>query len=181
MIDLHSHTFFSDGVLLPAELVQRAEQKGLEALAITDHVDSSNLDFVLPRIIRVARDLNRHHKTKLLAGVELTHVPPEQYAELTAKARELGAQIVVAHGETLVEPVPAGTNMAALEAGVDLLAHPGLLSEAEAKLAAEKGIMVELSARKGHCLGNGRSVAMAPQVRSQADREHRQPRPGRFD
>ncbi len=161
MIDLHSHTFFSDGELVPAELVQRAEQKGLEAIAITDHVDSSNLDFVLPRIIKVAADLNRYHKTKVLAGVELTHVPPGQYAQLTARARELGAQIVVAHGETLVEPVPEGTNLAALEAGVDLLAHPGMLSAEEAKLAAEKGIMIEISARKGHALGNGRSVVMA--------------------
>ena len=161
MIDLHSHTFFSDGVLLPAELVQRAEQKGLEAIAITDHADSSNLDFILPRIIKVAADLNQYHATKVLAGVELTHVPPQQIDELTRRARELGAQIVLVHGETLVEPVPPGTNLAALEAGVDLLAHPGLLNDKEARLAAEKGIMIEISARKGHALGNGRSVVMA--------------------
>jgi putative hydrolase len=161
VIDLHCHTFFSDGALVPAELLQRCEAMGHKAIAITDHMDSSNLDFALPRILKAAADLNQHHNTKLLAGCELTHVPPQAFAGLVEQARGLGAQIVVAHGESLVEPVAPGTNLAALKAGVDLLAHPGLLSEEEAQLAADKGILVELSARKGHCLGNGRTVRMA--------------------
>lgn len=36
-IDLHSHTYYSDGVLSPTELVLRAVEKGVDALAITDH------------------------------------------------------------------------------------------------------------------------------------------------
>ena len=36
-IDLHSHTHCSDGILSPAELVQRAAEKGVDVLAITDH------------------------------------------------------------------------------------------------------------------------------------------------
>jgi 3',5'-nucleoside bisphosphate phosphatase len=36
-IDLHSHTLCSDGVLSPADLVTRAAEKGVDALAITDH------------------------------------------------------------------------------------------------------------------------------------------------
>jgi len=51
MIDLHTHTLFSDGVLLPAELARRAQVLGYQALAMTDHVDSSNLEFVLPRLV----------------------------------------------------------------------------------------------------------------------------------
>lgn len=35
--DLHSHTLRSDGVLTPAELVQRAADKGVDVLALTDH------------------------------------------------------------------------------------------------------------------------------------------------
>ncbi len=35
--DLHSHTHCSDGVLSPAELVARAAERGVDALAITDH------------------------------------------------------------------------------------------------------------------------------------------------
>lgn len=37
MIDLHSHTHFSDGDLSPADLISRASERGLEYLAITDH------------------------------------------------------------------------------------------------------------------------------------------------
>ncbi len=155
MIDLHTHTLFSDGELLPAELVRRAAAMGHRGIALTDHVDSSNLEFVLPRLLQAARDLNRHHQVRVLAGVEFTHLPPAMFAELVPRARELGAQIIVAHGETLAEPVQPGTNRAALEAGVDILAHPGLISAEEAELAAERGILLEISARKGHCLANG--------------------------
>ncbi|WP_068812136.1 PHP domain-containing protein [Pseudohongiella nitratireducens] len=37
MIDLHSHTHFSDGDLSPSRLLSRAHERGLEYLAITDH------------------------------------------------------------------------------------------------------------------------------------------------
>jgi hypothetical protein len=104
----------------------------------------------------VVDELNHHHKVRALAGVELTHVPPELINDLTLQARDLGADIVVVHGETIVEPVPPGTNRAAIEAGVDLLAHPGLITAGEVALAAENGVHLEISARKGHSLGNGR-------------------------
>ncbi|HHO48169.1 MAG TPA: histidinol phosphate phosphatase domain-containing protein [Desulfobacteraceae bacterium] len=161
MIDLHTHTFFSDGALVPAEHLRRFEVMGYKAVAITDHADSSNLDFIVPRIVRAAADLNPHSRTRLIPGIELTHVPPALFRELAGRARELGALLVVAHGETPVEPVIPGTNRAALEAGIDLLAHPGFITEEEAGLAAEKGILLELSARKGHCLTNGHVARMA--------------------
>jgi histidinol phosphatase-like PHP family hydrolase len=161
MIDLHTHTLFSDGALVPAEHLRRFEELGYEAVAITDHADSSNMDFVIPRIVRAAEDLNPYSRTRLIPGIELTHVPPAMIGKLTEKARQLGALVVVAHGETPVEPVLPGSNRAALEAGVDLLAHPGLISEDDARLAAEKNILLELSARKGHCLTNGHVARMA--------------------
>lgn len=161
MIDLHTHTLFSDGELLPAELIQRADAMGHRGIALTDHVDSSNLDFTLPRLRAVVNEMNHHHKVRALAGVELTHVPPELINDLTMQARDMGADIVVVHGETIVEPVPPGTNRAAIEAGVDLLAHPGLITVEEVALAAKKGVHLEISARKGHCLGNGHVAALA--------------------
>jgi predicted metal-dependent phosphoesterase TrpH len=36
-VDLHSHTFFSDGTLSPEDLVGRARQRELVVLAVTDH------------------------------------------------------------------------------------------------------------------------------------------------
>ncbi len=161
MIDLHTHSIFSDGELVPAEHLRRVESMGYEAVAITDHADSSNLDFIIPRIVKVAEDLNRFSQTKLLPGIELTHIPPQMFGELVSRARELGAKIIVGHGETVMEPVYAGTNLAAIQAGVDILAHPGFITKDEARLAAEKGVFLELTCRKGHSLTNGYVAGIA--------------------
>ena len=78
------------------------------------------------------------------------------------KAKGLGAQIVIVHGETIKEPVAQGTNRAALECPeVDVLAHPGLLTEEEGALAAQRDICLELSARSGHSLTNGLVARLA--------------------
>ena len=161
MIDLHTHSIFSDGELVPAEHLRRVESMGYEAVAITDHADSSNLDFIIPRIVKVAEDLNRFSQTKLIPGIELTHIPPQMFGELVSRARELGAKIIVGHGETVMEPVYAGTNLAAIQAGVDILAHPGFITKDEARLAAEKGVFIELTCRKGHSLTNGHVAGIA--------------------
>lgn len=155
MIDLHTHSLFSDGVLVPSELVRRAVMKGYKVIAITDHADASNLDFTIPRVTAACRELSRRWKITALPGIEITHVPPETFGELTQKARSLGAVVVVAHGETLVEPVHPGTNRAAIEVGVDILAHPGLLTPSEAAAAARRGVALEITTRKGHSLSNG--------------------------
>ena len=161
MIDLHTHCLFSDGELVPSELVRRAEATGYRAIAITDHGDASNADFIIPRLIRVSRELSAAGRTKVIPGLELTHVPPGLIAGLVLEARGLGAQIVVVHGETIVEPVAPGTNLAAIEAGVDILAHPGLISESEGALAAAKGVFLEITTRKGHSLTNGHVLKIA--------------------
>jgi histidinol phosphatase-like PHP family hydrolase len=161
MIDFHTHTLFSDGELIPAELVRRAVVRGYEAIAITDHGDQSNIDFIVPRVVRVSRILALAHHIRVIPGIELTHVPPQHIAELALEARRLGAMIVIVHGETLVEPVMPGTNEAALQADIDILAHPGLISEDEVKLAKKKKVFLEITARKGHSLTNGHVVKMA--------------------
>ncbi len=161
MIDFHTHTFLSDGELIPSELVRRAANIGYRAIAITDHVDGSNLDLVLPRILKIAAELNRFQETFVIPGVELTHVPPGQIPELVQQARQMGAVLVVCHGESPVEPVAPGTNKAALSANVDILAHPGFLTGDEAGLAAAKGVHLEITSRHGHSLTNGHVARMA--------------------
>jgi putative hydrolase len=161
MIDLHTHTLFSDGALLPSELARRAQVLDYKALAMTDHVDSSNLDFVLPRLVAVCADLQPEMSITLIPGVEITHVPPVSIGPLAAKARDLGAKIVIVHGESVMEPVCPGTNHAALESDIDILAHPGLITLAEAELAAENGICLEITTRRGHSITNGHVAGMA--------------------
>ncbi len=161
MIDLHTHTFLSDGALGPAELVRRAEHAGYRAIGITDHADASNLDNIISALVQFTRESQPFLKVRVIPGVELTHVPPGQIAGLVRRARQLGARLVVLHGETITEPVAMGTNRAGIEAGVDILAHPGLISEEEVRLAASNGVHLEVSARYSHGLGNGRVVSLA--------------------
>jgi len=161
MIDLHTHTLFSDGVLLPSEIVQRAYTIGYQAIALTDHMDMSNIDFIVPRIVEAAKELSEHLPLTIIPGAEITHAPPKLISKLVEKARRLGAKIIVVHGETIVEPVIPGTNRAAIEAGVDILSHPGLISIEEAALAKEKGVALEITSRKGHSLSNGHVAKMA--------------------
>jgi len=162
MIDLHTHSLLSDGELLPSELVRRAEVMGYRAIAITDHSDASNIDFVIERIVNVCNELKA--AIPVIPGVELTHIPPSQIGLMVKKARDLGARLVLVHGETVVEPVSQGTNRAAIEAGGDILAHPGLLTPEDAMLAAEKGVCLELTARKGHSLSNGHVASVAKKI-----------------
>ena len=160
MIDLHSHTFFSDGELVPAEHARRAEVQGVEVLGITDHADASNVQECIERVERAKDDA----PIRLLSGVEVTHVPPEKIERIVGMARDAGADIVVAHGETPVEPVVEGTNRAAIEAGVDVLGHPGLIRREDAERAAERGIRLEITARGGHSLANGHVARVAEEV-----------------
>lgn len=166
MIDLHTHSIFSDGELIPAELAQRAFAAGYRVLAITDHVDHSNIDFIIPRIVKVCSKITEDRKIKVLPGVEITHVAPSQIADIAGEARKLGAKIIIVHGQTIVEPVPAGTNLAALKSSIDILAHPGILTEEEARLAADRGIYLEITTRRGHSFSNGHVAQIAKKFKA---------------
>jgi putative hydrolase len=161
VIDFHTHTLLSDGVLVPAELVRRANYVGYRAIGLADHVDGSNLAMVVRSIVKVAAELNRFQDTFVIPGAEITHAPPAQISELVSEARAMGAVLVVVHGESPVEPVAPGTNRAAIEARPDILAHPGFITAEEARLAAEHGVLLEITARHGHSLTNGHVARIA--------------------
>ncbi len=160
MMDLHTHSLLSDGELLPSELARRYEERGFKAVSITDHADLSNLEFVVKSIVEFCAQWPKN-RIKVIPGIELTHLPLNQFKGVVEYARQNGIKIIVAHGETIVEPVLKGTNRAALEAGVDILSHPGLICEEEVKLAAKNKIFLEISTRRGHCLGNGHVAKLA--------------------
>ena len=162
MYDFHTHTFLSDGVLSPIELIRRAYVRGYRAMAVTDHVGLGNVEFVLKTLIIDCAQATKRWDILVLPGVEITHVPKDDIDLVARTAKEMGAKLVAVHGETPVEPVEPGTNEAALRSDyVDVLAHPGLITYEEARLAAEKGIYLEGSARKGHSLANGHVVKTA--------------------
>jgi histidinol phosphatase-like PHP family hydrolase len=97
-----------------------------------------------------------------IPGVELTHVPCDAIDDVARRAKHLGAWIVVVHGETSVEPVQEGTNLAAVKSEyVDVLAHPGQMTQEVAELAASNGIFIEITTRRGHCITNAHVAELA--------------------
>jgi len=165
MYDFHTHTFLSDGVLSPIELIRRALVRGYRAIGVTDHVGIGNLEFVVKTLVKDCAQATKRWDILAVPGVEITHVPKEDIALVARTAKELGARLVTVHGETIVEPVEPGTNEAAVRApGVDILAHPGLISYEHARIAADNGVYLEVSARKGHSLANGHVVKVAKEA-----------------
>ena len=159
--DLHTHTTFSDGVLIPAESVRRGKVNGYSGMALTDHADESNYKFIIENQKRFQESFNKISEFKIIVGVEFTHVKPSILGKLVCDAREFGADIVVVHGETIVEPVEKRTNRAAIDSGADILAHPGLIDEEDVKLAVKNNVALELTTRKGHSYTNGYVYSVA--------------------
>jgi len=161
MYDLHTHTIHSDGEMLPIELVRRLAVLGYTTVAVTDHADTSNATTIVASLMPV-RESARMFGVKLLCGIEITHVPPQQIADLARQAKAAGADIVIVHGETPVEPVAPGTNHAACTCrDVDVLAHPGMVTVEDALEAVKNNIALEITSRGGHNRANGYVVQVA--------------------
>jgi histidinol phosphatase-like PHP family hydrolase len=155
MYDLHTHSILSDGEMLPVELIRRMAVTGYNTVGVTDHVDASNYREVLDTLGKV-RGSAKKYGVELLCGVEITHVPPEEIPGIAKRAKSAGADIVIVHGETPVEPVAQGTNHVSCGCrDVDVLAHPGLISYDDALLARESGVALEITSRGGHNRTNG--------------------------
>ena len=152
--DFHSHSFLSDGVLLPMEQLRRAYVKGHECYAITDHASAGNLD-IIQKISKDCELAIKHWDILALPGVELTHVPKDAIEKVAEQAREKGAAIIVVHGETITEPVEPGTNLAAAKnSNVDILAHPGMLSYDEAFASNKNNVFIEITSHRNHSITN---------------------------
>ncbi len=163
MYNLHCHSVLSDGVLLPSEIARRYEVMGYKAIAITDHVDISNIKQVVAQITEFCNAWPKN-RIKVIPGIEITHVPLEQFKPLVKYARVHGIKIIVGHGETLSEPVIKGTNKKVIESAVDILAHPGLITEEEARLAKKHKVFLEVTSRSGHNQTNRHVVDLASKV-----------------
>lgn len=158
--DFHTHTLISDGELLPSELARRAMILGHDAIAITDHVDFTNVERAVDEVVKAVELCEDY--LKVIPGVEITHVPPCKIDRLVKRARTLGARWVVVHGETVNEPVMEGTNSTAVSnPDVDVLAHPGFISEEEVQTAVDNDVILEITGRKGHNVTNGHVANLA--------------------
>ncbi len=147
--------------MLPSEIAVRYAAAGYKAIAITDHADYSNIKQAVSGIVAFTRKWPGNAPITVLPGIELTHLPPEQFKPLAAYARRQGIKVIVAHGETPAEPVIKGTNRAALMAGIDILAHPGMITAEDTRLAARKGVFLEVTTRRGHKKTNRHVIKQA--------------------
>ena len=95
-IDLHAHTTCSDGTLTPAELVRLAWQRGLGALAVTDHDTTAGL----AEAHRVGAELG----VEILDGCEVTALLPSGIAHVLA----YGFDVESARFQGLLERVRKG-------------------------------------------------------------------------
>lgn len=162
--DFHTHSFLSDGVLLPIEALRRAYALDTEVYAITDHASASTLDLI-PKIVKDCELATKHWGIIAIPGIELTHVPVGAMDELIQESIDLGAAIIVIHGETISEPVEKGTNLrAAKNKNVDILAHPGMLTKEEAENCKKNNIFVEITVNRNHAYTNGHVVKVGREV-----------------
>ncbi len=68
-VDLHTHTHRSDGTLPPAELVKKASEIGLAAIAITDHDTTGG--------IYEALKAGKQYNIEVIPGVEISAIYPK--------------------------------------------------------------------------------------------------------
>ena len=156
LIDFHSHTRLSDGRHELAEWVDLAAANGYRVLGVSDHVGPRNAAEQVRRLCeQIAALPPRHDGVQVIAACEITRVAPESIGDITAQVRDAGARIVIVHGETGMDLPAPGVNRGAIEAQVDILAHPGLIAESDVERAAELGVVLEISGRAVHSLTNG--------------------------
>jgi len=136
MIDLHTHTLFSDGSQTPNQLVEEAAAKGLTAIAVTDHDTVDGLPEALAAgerlgvevIPGVEINLEHDRVTMDMLGYFLAGLPSEELqvelAELRAYRAERNQRMV----ERLAElglPLDPGDLAAAAENGAVGRPHIG--------------------------------------------------------
>jgi histidinol phosphatase-like PHP family hydrolase len=143
-----------------ASAIHYASLAGLRCAGLILPSDGSRFA-MLERLSKQVRRLSLYANLEAWLGVELRHIPPALLPTAVREARDAGAQLVLVHGETLADQAEPGTNFAAVDAGADILAHPGLLDKEVAVFAAEKGVALEFTSCPRHGLTNAHTAAMA--------------------
>ena len=165
--DLHMHSTYSDGVLTPAQLVERAASTGVTAMAITDHDTFAGIDTLqgvstaIPVIPGVELSLKDMHGLHLL-GYGLAAAPELRriVADLAAK-RLTRAQTMVSRLASMGMPL----NWHAMTSG-----YSGTLGRAHiARALLEQGYVISLQEAFDKYLGEGKPAYAAGERLSMAE------------
>ena len=157
MIDFHISIQQGVGV---ASALRYASLAGIRFAGLVMPSDGTDLSRIADFSAQVRR-LSLYANVEAWAGVELCHIPPALLPEAVREAREAGARLVLVYGESIMDQVEQGTNFAAIEAGADIITHPGLVDAETAAFAAERGVAFEFTSCPRHALSNAHTAAMA--------------------
>ena len=147
MIDLHTHSKKSDGSLWPKELIARASELGLSALALTDHDTVDGLDealeasknFGLQFVPGVELEIENEGGEFHLLGLGLKNWHDELYEKLVKLKRIRLERNHIIFGKIRDSGIPARFEEVEQLAGDDIIARPHF-----AKLLVEKGAAYSL-------------------------------------
>ncbi|MDH4203059.1 MAG: Sb-PDE family phosphodiesterase [Phycisphaerae bacterium] len=85
--DLHTHTVFSDGLVWPTVRIDEADREGLDAIAISDHIEYQPHKNDIPtnhnRPFAIAKEIAKEKNILLIKAAEITRdTPPGHYNAL---------------------------------------------------------------------------------------------------
>jgi 3',5'-nucleoside bisphosphate phosphatase len=167
-IDLHSHTYYSDGQLSPKELIDRAHNMQVDVLAITDH------DTVAGLAEAIDYQATQKRSLQIISGVEIStswhnfdiHILglnfdrqnpillsrlEQQSRSRDDRAREIAAKLAKVGIENMYEEA-------------SLLANKGQLSRAHfARALVARGVVNDNEAAFKKYLGKGKRAHIKPQ------------------
>lgn len=167
-IDLHSHTYYSDGQLSPKELIDRAHNMQVDVLAITDHDTMAGLaeaiDYQatqkrsLQIISGVELSTSWHNFDIHILGLNLDRQDPlllsrleQQSRSRDDRAKEMAAKLAKVGIENVYEEA-------------SLLASKGQISRAHfARVLVARGVVNDNEAAFKKYLGKGKKAHVKPQ------------------
>ena len=72
LVDLHVHSTASDGTLSPTEVVRHAQEKGLKAIALTDHDTVEGIEEARKAAEEIAKEKKEEEHIEVVPGIEIS-------------------------------------------------------------------------------------------------------------
>ena len=133
--DFHLHTVFSDGEVWPTVHVRDAWRDGLDAVALTDHVEyhphASDVGVDLLRPYAVARPLADELGIILIPGVEITRPAPGSPATIPVGSGHFNALFVTDPKALEVPDLQEALRRAQAQGAFVFWNHPGFMGTLE--------------------------------------------------
>ena len=142
--DLHTHTFYSDGIAAPEEIVEQAKRMNLDGIAITDHDNMKGLKRAkktadaLGLILIPATEITLPMGDILAYGIEEMPKYPKNASpiEIMEKIHEMGGVTALAHPFGGYWPISFAEVIGTVKSGFDAIEIFNACVSLEANIAA---------------------------------------------